>query len=278
MLIVFLGVAFACTGGPRPKTDPDVPYLPTPANVVYEMLRLASVSENDTVYDLGCGDGRVVIAAARDFNARAVGVEIDAELVEKSITNAAREGVSGKVRFLREDIFRADIRDAQVVTLYLLPGVNVLLIPKLFAELKPGARIVSHMHDMGDWLPDKTVRVGDSTVYLWVLPADIDGTWDVIVHGTGGPASGTLSFSQSFQVFHGTIFINGKKVRLYDTNLNGTGIFFSSKSRAAGVTQITSFQGVVKDGTIEGQLVSGSKDSKEAVALYRWTAKRRNVR
>jgi SAM-dependent methyltransferase len=142
----------------------------TPDEVVEEMLRVAGVTEKDVVYDLGSGDGRIVIAAAKRFGARGVGVEIDPDRVRLARDNAARSGVGGLVRFVEGDIFAADIREATVVTMYLLPGLNLRLGPKLLTELRPGTRIVSHDYDMGDWRADKVVRVGRSTIYCWVVP------------------------------------------------------------------------------------------------------------
>lgn len=154
---------------------PEVPYVPTPDNVVAEMLKLAGVMKNDVVYDLGCGDGRVVITAARDLGARGVGVDIDPTRIKESNENARKAGVSDRVKFIQQDLFQTDLKEATVVTLYLLPDVNVRLRPKLLKELKPGTRIVSHSFDMGDWKPEKVVHVGGSevgpTIYRWVVPA-----------------------------------------------------------------------------------------------------------
>ena len=136
----------------------DVPFVPTPPEVVDEMLRLAGVRAGDILYDLGCGDGRIVIAAAKRFGIKAAGIDIDPVRIAESNENAAEAGLAGKVRFVQQDIFEADFRDATVVTMYLLNSVNVRLRPKLLAELKPGTRLVSHSFDMGDWRPDKTSR------------------------------------------------------------------------------------------------------------------------
>jgi len=152
----------------------DVPYVQTPHEVVAQMLRLAGVGRNDVVYDLGSGDGRLVIAAARDFGARGVGVEIDPRLVAQSVESARRAGVGDRVTFREQDLFQTDLADATVVTLYLSPALNLRLRPKLLRELRPGARIVSHDFDMGDWPPARALRVDvrerASQVYLWVVP------------------------------------------------------------------------------------------------------------
>jgi len=152
----------------------DVPYVQTPHEVVTQMLRLAGVGRNDVVYDLGSGDGRLVIAAARDFGARGVGVEIDPRLVAQSVESARRAGVGDRVTFREQDLFETDLADATVVTLYLSPALNLRLRPKLLRELRAGARIVSHDFDMGDWPPARALRVDvrerASQVYLWVVP------------------------------------------------------------------------------------------------------------
>ena len=152
----------------------EVPYVQTPIEVVSEMLRLAGVNGNDVVYDLGSGDGRLVIAAARDFGARGVGIEIDPQLVAQSAESARRAGVGDRVRFSAGDLFEADLSDATVVTLYLSPELNLRLRPKLLRELRPGSRIVSHDFNMGDWPPSQTIHVASrdrmSNVFLWIVP------------------------------------------------------------------------------------------------------------
>jgi ribosomal protein L11 methylase PrmA len=148
---------------------PDVPYVPTPDEVVQTMLKLAGVHDGDVVYDLGCGDGRIVIAAAR-LGARGVGVDINPDRIREARLNAKQAGVEDKVRFLEADLFTAPIQDATVVTLYLLPSVNLKLRPKLWKDLKPGTRVVSHAFDMGDWKPEKTDEVDNRPVYYWTIP------------------------------------------------------------------------------------------------------------
>lgn len=149
----------------------DVPYVPTPEETAADMLKLADVKASDVVYDLGCGDGRIVVMAAKKFGARGVGIDIDPERIKEANENARVNGVTGKVRFVEQDLFKADFKEATVVTLYLLTSVNAKLRPKLLAELKPGTRVVSHQFDMGDWKPDKKVVKGMRTLYLWTVPA-----------------------------------------------------------------------------------------------------------
>lgn len=151
--------------------DPDVIYVPTPEDVVDEMLKLANVHKGDIVYDLGCGDGRTVIAAAKKYGVRAVGIDINPQRIKESRENATKAGVTDLVTFRLGDLFEADIKEATVVTLYLLQSLNVKLRPKLWKELKPGTRIVSHDFDMGDWKPEKEVQLDEHTIYFWTIPA-----------------------------------------------------------------------------------------------------------
>lgn len=153
----------------------DVPYVPTPPEVVDAMLELAGVNQNDIVYDLGCGDGRIVIAAAKKYNARAVGVDINPTRIQESEQNAREAGVTDKVRFVQGDLFKADIHEATVVTLYLLSSVNERLKPKLLKELKPGTRVVSHRFTMGDWKPEKETTADTRPIYLWIVPGHANG-------------------------------------------------------------------------------------------------------
>jgi ribosomal protein L11 methylase PrmA len=152
---------------------PDVPYDPTPHHIVAEMLKLGRVGQNDVVYDLGCGDGRVVIAAA-SLGARGVCVDIDPQRIRESRANAERAGVAGRIRFLNQDLFQTEIGEATVVTLFLWQSVNEKLRPKLWRELKPGTRVVSYIHSMSDWRPQEAVNVesahGPRRVFLWIIP------------------------------------------------------------------------------------------------------------
>ena len=149
---------------------PDVIFVPTRDTVIEAMLDTAGVTPDDIVYDLGCGDGRIVVAAAKR-GARAVGIDIDPQRIAEAKQRAIDEGVTEKAMFLEQDLFQSDIREASVVTLYLLPSLNVKLRPMLMEQLRPGTRIVSHDFDMGDWAPEKTVEVDGKTVYFWTIPA-----------------------------------------------------------------------------------------------------------
>jgi len=152
--------------------SPDVVFVPTPYEAVEAMLKVAKVGKSDVVYDLGSGDGRIPIMAVQKYNAaRAIGIDINPERIIEAEANLKAAGVGDRVRFLNEDLFEANIGDATVVTLYLLPSLNVKLLPKLLAELKPGTRIVSHAFEMGSWKPQQTLSAGGSTVYFWTIPA-----------------------------------------------------------------------------------------------------------
>ena len=181
---IAFSAAFACSvslavAQTAEARRPDVPFVPTTPEGVQAMLKLAGVSKSDTVYDLGCGDGRIVIAAAKDYGARAVGVDIDPQRIKESRENAHKAGVENLVRFEQADFFKVDIHDATVVTLFLLSTVNMQLRPKLLQDLKPGTRIVSNTFSMGDWKPDKEFDVTNDPensyfsrkLYLWTVPA-----------------------------------------------------------------------------------------------------------
>jgi precorrin-6B methylase 2 len=172
LLVLCLGQGLSLSFGQNPpKRAPDVHWEPTPNETVAAMLKLAEVKQNDIVYDLGCGDGRIVIAAARDFGARGVGIDIDPQRIAESNENARTAGVTQRVTFREEDLFEADIREATVVTLFLWPSLNLKLQPKLLKELKPGTRIVSYIHNMGDWPAEKQVTAGTRQIYLWTIPS-----------------------------------------------------------------------------------------------------------
>ena len=159
-----------------PVRKPDVPFAPSVDEVVDMMLRAAEVTDKDTVYDLGCGDGRIVISAASKYGARGVGVDVNPIRVEESKRNARKSGVSQKVTFIKQDLFKTDLSKATVVVIYLDPGMNLRLRPKLLRELKPGARVVSNSLDMGDWKPDKVVRLtvagSERSIYYWAIPSN----------------------------------------------------------------------------------------------------------
>lgn len=169
--VLLFSMAFpAAAQTAAPARTPDVIYVPTPEEVVEAMLKVANVTKDDVVYDLGCGDGRIVIAAALKYGARGVGIDIDPQRIAEANANAKKAGVADRVKFMQADLFTSNFSEASVVTLYLLPSLNVKLRPKLLSELKPGSRIVSHAFDMGDWQPQQKLEVEGRTVYYWTVP------------------------------------------------------------------------------------------------------------
>jgi SAM-dependent methyltransferase len=208
--LFLLAAALLASGPAASQATEEVPFITSPDNVTLEMLRLARVEAGDHVIDLGSGDGRIVILAARRFGASGLGVEIDPKLVELSQRNARDAGVADLAVFREQDLFKTDLSRATVVTMYLLPEVNLQLRPSLLA-LKPGTRLVSHDWDLGDWKPDQTsvVPVPDkkvgldksSKVHLWIVPAKVEGLWC----GAGLLKDHSLQLAQRFQVFEGTL-------------------------------------------------------------------------
>ncbi len=175
-LLLAAGPALALDGATRAQIErgernPDVIFVPTPQEVVEDMLRLANVRKGDVLYDLGSGDGRIPVTAATLYGVRAVGIDIDPERIREATENARKAGVTNLVKFRQEDLFKADFKDATVITLYLLPDLNVKLRPKLWNELKPGTRIVSHQFEMGTWKPEKKLESNGRTIYFWTVPA-----------------------------------------------------------------------------------------------------------
>lgn len=201
----------------------DVAWVPTPDAAADRMLSMAQVGPRDLVVDLGSGDGKIAIMAARRFGARAVGVEYDPELLEVSREAARRERVADRVRFVQGDIFEYDFREATVVTLYLLTTLNVKLRPRIL-EMRPGTRVASHMFRMGDWPPDESARVGSSDVYLWIVPARVAGTWAM----TRTPAGAAeLVLDQQFQRISGSVRVAGETLALAQATLRGDQIRFA---------------------------------------------------
>ena len=206
LALVALTLAIAAAHGYTYDVGYD-PYVPTPHSIVEQMLALAEVGPNDLVVDLGSGDGRIVIAAAKQFGARALGVDIDRTLVAEAQEKAAKAGVAGRTRFVARDFFDTDLREATVLTLYLLPETNRKLVPKILAEMRPGTRVVAHRFAVGDWPPDVQIVVdaaedwssttAERWLYLWVVPARVGGEWEVERDGGGAPFR--LALTQAYQ-------------------------------------------------------------------------------
>jgi len=255
------------------QTPPlDVEFVPTPHNVVAEMLRLAKVTKDDLVYDLGSGDGRVVITAAKRYGARGVGIDIDPARIKESRENARKAGVAKRVKFLEQDLFQTDFREATVVTLYLLPRLNLQLRPKLLRDLKPGTRVVSHDFDMDDWQADQVVKVQgttyEHTVYYWVIPAEVSGTWRVTMPTGQSASASTLRLQQQFQKVSGTLSRGGNEVAIDKATLSGDRLRFSV---VQGEAVQMDFEGRINGDVLRGHVkVRGGP----AAGRYNWAAQR----
>jgi SAM-dependent methyltransferase len=258
--------------------DLDTPYVPTPQVVVDRMLELARLKSGETVIDLGSGDGRIMIEAASKYGARGFGVEIDPRLVKLSNENAAKAGVADRVQFLQQDLFKTDFHDANVLTLYLLPDVNLALRPKILAELKPGARVVSHDYGMGDWRPDaqETIAAPDKTVgarkesqvFLWTVPANVGGEWNFDLSSGRRSKTTRLVLKQSFQVVSGTVELTGKgKVRFSEGRVSGDELRLILPAGAIGRKPVE-MVGRVSGDTLAGTLQRAGRE------VATWSARR----
>lgn len=196
----------------------DVPFVPTDKSVIREMLKLANLGRKDLLYDLGSGEGCIVIAAARDYDARAIGIEIDPLRIADAMEYAADAYVEHRVDFVEDSIFDADFHDATVVTMYLLESVNIQLRPRLLQELKPGTRIVSHAFHMGDWQPDERRELSGVTIYKWIVPAQVAGAWEW--EGADGKAY-HIELEQKYQEVSGRAWIDDESAILQNATLNG---------------------------------------------------------
>jgi hypothetical protein len=250
------------------------PYVPTPQVVVDQMLKLGAVTEKDFVIELGSGDGVIVLTAARSYKAGGMGIDIDPELVRQSNASAQKFGVADRVRFVQLDVFKADLSQASVLTLYLLPGMMMNLRTKVFTELKPGVRVVSHDYHFGDWSPDDSVGfdvpekeavtgVPRATLYKWIVPAKIAGKWEIKV---AGGETYELTLKQRFQTITEASATSGAKaLRAQSASLRGTEISFMIPDGK----NISRFTGRVNGNSMEGMVdLSGGK------ATAKWTATR----
>ncbi len=233
----------------------DVIWVPTPEDLVQAMLDVAKVTSSDYLMDLGSGDGRIVIAAAKR-GVRAVGIEYNPDMAELSRRNAEKAGVSDKATFLNADLFATDLSKATVITMYLLPQLNLKLRP-IILDLKPGTRVVSHSFTMGDWSPDQTVEKEGRMAYLWIVPAKVEGTWT----WQSNPGTAELILTQTFQDISGTLKVEGKNLQIKDAGLDGGHISFSAGEQK--------YSGRVTGNTIEGTVKVGDREQ-------RWSATLRN--
>ncbi len=220
----------------QPTRTPDVQFVPTPMAVVDTMLAVARVTKDDRLYDLGSGDGRIVITAAKRYGTRGVGIDIDPQRITESRRNADTAGVTPLVEFRQADLFETDLHDANVVTLYLLPQLNVKLRPKLFAELRPGTRVVSHAFDMGDWQADSVIFVGGRTAYFWVMPSNVQGTWTVTAPAGGADRTYELRLEQKYQRVTGSATSGGRAVSVEGARVIGDSVMFTLIDAAGSAT------------------------------------------
>jgi SAM-dependent methyltransferase len=230
----------------------DVIWVPTPEELVDRMLRMAQVTAEDYVVDLGSGDGVITIAAARDFKARALGIEYNPDMVELARRNAQRAGVADRATFIHGDIFEEDFSSATVVTMYLLQQLNLRLRDTLL-QMKPGTRLVSHAFDMDDWEPDDTATVEGRIAFLWIVPAQVDGIWRLNFSQGGRSVTATMVLEQEFQKFSGTLSQQGVVTQLDETRLSGNVIEFvhgdsqGHQRRFSGTVDGNRMQGTVSD-------------------------------
>ena len=244
-LALALILVFASPAAAVPEDELDVPYVATPMPVVDRMLEMAELGPTDYLIDLGSGDGRIPVAAARR-GARALGIDIDPMRIDEAHAAARLAGVEARARFRRQDLFETPLREASVVTMYLLPEINLRLRPRLLTELRPGTRVLSHNFAMGDWQPDESEEIGASRVHMWIVPATVGGSWSLRL------ADGTvlaLELEQRFQEVRGTL--GGDPIR--DANLRGTDFRFTADT----ISGARLFRGRVADSSIEGEPGSG---------------------
>jgi SAM-dependent methyltransferase len=274
-LVVAVAASFALVAGAfaqgAPKANEFVPqvgqagkdviWVPTPEELVERMLRMAQVTDKDFVIDLGSGDGRIAIAAAKKFGARAQGIEYNPDMVDLANKSAQSQGVGDKVKFVKADIFESDFSQATVITMYLLPGLNLKLRPKLL-DMKPGTRLASHQFTMDDWEPDETTMMDGRRAYLWIVPAKVQGVWTL----SNGADKWDMTLDQKYQKIDGNVRLGPLNAGLRETRLVGDRIQFAVVD-SAGVRR--DFTGrVTGPNAMEGTVRTASGET-------RWTAARR---
>ena len=262
-------LAWVSLPGGAYAAQPSVPYVPTPQEVVERMLEMAAVGPQDYVIDLGSGDGRIVVTAAKKFGARGFGVDLNPVRIQESLENAAKAGVTDRVAFQERNLFETDLSEASVITMYLLPRVNLQLRPKLL-DLKAGTRIVSHDFDMDDWKPDQTASMevkakygdapGTSQVYFWIVPAKVAGAWQWQLTVGGKPQLYELVLEQKYQALQGTVRVGGRSIKLQDARLRGDQVSLGFSAEVNGSPVKHEFSGRVTGNAIAGTArFSGSR-------------------
>jgi len=278
-LLLFVELSAALPGAAQ-AGEARVPYVPTPQEVVDRMLEIGKVGSSDYLIDLGSGDGRIVVTAARKHGARGFGVDINPERIEEANDNARAAGVADRVAFYQRNLFETDLSQATVITMYLLPRVNVELRPKLL-DLAPGTRLVSHDFDMGDWKPDVHVNMeardkyggagGNSDIYYWVVPAKVAGSWNWQSPVSGKPQSYQMRLEQKYQELKGTVSVGGRPVALQGVAIRGAEIRFSFTAEINGAPLKHAFTGKVEGDAINGTVeLSGARIQ----SRLEWNARR----
>ena len=243
---------------------PDVPFVPTPQVVVDEMLRVAKVGKDDFAMDLGSGDGRIAITAAKKFGARALGVELDEHLIIQSEEGARQAGVEDRVKFVQQDLFKTDLGQASVITMYLLPSVNRRLRPRLL-DLRPGTRIVAHDFDLEDWKPDSMTTIRKN-VFLWIVPAKVAGRWRARVALPDGARTIEVELNQRFQEVNGLARIDGQVTQMWEAKLSGDRLSFVLVDAADREDEASLyFEGRVMGNAIEGEIRRGVGSSETRI-------------
>jgi len=274
VLALILALPLAVLAADKPAAKPPIdagPYVPSPQSVVADMLKLADIGPKDFVIDLGSGDGRIVLTAAKVFGASGFGVEIKDELVKLSNEAAKKEGVAERVKFIKADLFKTDISQATVLTMYLLPNTVNMLKDKLLTELKPGTKVLSHDYPLTGWIPEKYVQmdledkvqisgVTTTLIYLYMVPAQVQGRWSAKVPESVGKGPLTLNLKQQVTRVSGSGRLAGREVELEDLKLKGEQLSFGLAGGKA------AFTGKVKNGVIEGDVDTGG-------AKAPWSAK-----
>jgi len=285
MKTIFLSICASCALASAVSAqswawdDGTVPFVVSPPEVVDRMLRLAEPGPGEFLIDLGSGDGRIVIEAAKRYGTRGLGVDIDPALVARARDNARRAGVESLARFEVRDLFETDLRGANVVTMYLLPEVNLKVMPRLLQDLRPGARVVSHDYDMGAWRPDETIElpvaekmigpVGRSRVHLWVIPEDARGDWrsDIAAHGSGWE----FHIAQQYQHLEVAARASGIEMMVRGTRLRGDEVKLVVTGNVGGKPWNHLFRGTLKGDRIEGELLVSDGENNRT---FPWIANR----
>lgn len=249
----------------------DVPYVPTPYVVVEGMLDMAEVTSDDVVYDLGCGDGRIVVTAAKNYGARGVGVDSNPTRIKESKQNANENEVTDKVEFYEKNLFDTDLTDATVVAIYLLSDVNIRLRPKLFEELKPGSRVVSNSFDMDEWEPEERRVVGERNIYLWVIPENFSGIWEGKITGNDSEENFELQLNQQFQKVNGTLHLGDEQYKITEVTHIGKQLNFKADKNIEQGNILLRFEGTLEGNNLNGTISSynGESVNKQTITAIR---------